>query len=374
MFSRLRLDFARVFLTVALGLLVSCGKPPGPAAPPGGMAMPVIAARVRRQALEEKLPLVGSLQAKEDIRVVSELDGRVVKIGFESGRTVEAGAPLFELDSRRQRALRDEARARLDLAVSELKRGEAMFQSKTIPPQELERLRAAHAAADAQLAAAAADLEDTVIEAPFRGAVSEREVSVGQFVRRGEELALLLQTDPLELVFQIPERHVGQIALGQAIELNTVARPGEPFAGEVGYISPKLDEDSRTLMVKAYLPNPDGKLRAGMFGTVELAFRALDSALILPETAVLMDADRVYVVGVDAEKKAFFRPVKTGIRLAGRIEIVEGLAEGDIVVIEGYQKLGPGSPVVFAPESAEHGVEDPPPAENPAPAAGDSKS
>jgi membrane fusion protein (multidrug efflux system) len=350
------------FLLVFVSLgLAGCGKPPGPQGPPEGMAMPVIAAKVKRQPLEERLPLVGSLQPKEDIRVLSETDARIEKIGFEPGQIVEAGAVLFELDARRQKAMLTEGEAKLGWAKSELKRGEELFSSKTIPEQEVERLRANLLGAEAQVQLLNAELQDLVIKAPFRGSVSDRQVSVGQFVRRGEELALLLQTDPLELVFQVPERYVGQIELGQRIQLGIVAYAGETFEGEVGYISPKLDETSRTLLVKVFLKNPDGRLRAGMFGSVDLSFRAKDEALILPQTAVLNDADRVYVVAVGADNKAAFKPVKTGLQLAGQVEIIEGLAEGDIVVIEGYQKLGPGSPVMFAPDSAKYGVEPTPP-------------
>lgn len=330
--------------------------------------MPVIAAMVQRKPLEERLPLVGSLQPKEDIRVLSETDARIERIGFEPGQTVEAGTVLFELDSRRQKAMLSEGEARLALARSELKRGEELLASKTIPEQEIERLRSAALAAEAQVTLQKAELDDLTIKAPFRGSVSDRQVSVGQFVRRGEELALLLQTDPLELVFQAPERYVGQIALGQRIQLGIVAYPNEKFEGEVGYVSPKLDETSRTLLVKVFLKNPDGRLKSGMFGSVELSFRARDEALILPQTAVLNDADRVYVVAVGADKKAVFKPVKTGLQLAGQVEILEGLAEGDIVVVEGYQKLGPGSPVMFAPDSAKYGVEpDPAPGAAPPP-------
>ncbi|MCB1088713.1 MAG: efflux RND transporter periplasmic adaptor subunit, partial [Verrucomicrobiae bacterium] len=337
-------------------LLASCGKPPGPQAPPGGMAMPVIAAKVQRKPLEENLPLVGSLQPKEDIRVLSETDARIESIDFTPGHIVEPGAMLFTLDSRRQRAMLAEGEAKLALAQSELKRGEELLASNTIPEQEIERLRASALAAEAQVKLLQAELEDTTIKAPFRGAVSDRQVSVGQFVRRGEELALLLQTDPLELVFQVPERFVGQIRMGQKIQFSIVAFPGETFEGEVGYISPKLDDTSRTLLVKVYLKNPESRLRSGMFGSVELKYRAKEDALIIPQSAILFDADRVYVVGVDAENKATFRPVKTGLQLAGQVEILDGLAEGDIVVVEGYQKLGPGSPVVFSPDSEKYGV------------------
>ncbi len=361
--------FRSLFWLVTATMLLSCGKPPGPEGPPPGMAMPVVVAPVKREPLEERIPMVGSLEPKEDIRVLSETSARIVKISFTPGTPVAPGDVLFELDSRKQKAMLAEGKAKLALTESELARGEELMAKKNIPAQEFDRLKAAKLQAEAQVASLEADLEDTIIRAPFAGSVSDRKVSIGQFVARGEELALLLQTDPLELVFQVPERYVGQISLGQTIRLNIVAYHGETFEGKVGYISPKLDETSRTLLVKVYLSNPEGRLRSGMFGTVDLLYRARENALTVPESAVLLDADRVYVVAVNAEKKAEFRPIKVGERLAGRVEILEGLAEGDLVVVEGYQKLGPGSAIAISADSAVHGVTpEPAPAPDAAPA------
>jgi membrane fusion protein, multidrug efflux system len=330
------------------------------------MAMPVVAARVERASLEEQIPLVGQLKAREEVSIVSEVDARVVEIGFEEGAPVEQGQTLYRLDSRKQDALVAEAQARLDLAQSELRRGRELLDRNTIPPQEFDRLQAAVLTAEAALLLATAGQEDTVISAPFPGTMAERIASPGQFVSRGSTLGTLTQLDPLELEFQIPERYVSQVAEGLVARLTTIAYPGEPFAAELSYIAPELATDSRTLTVKALIDNADGRLRPGMFGTIALIFSARDDALVVPESSLRYQGDLVFVTTVDADRLAAFQPVEVGLRLAGKAEILSGLAEGDIVVIEGFQKLGPGSPVSFAPASAQHGVDpDLPPVDSP---------
>lgn len=345
--------------------LAGCGRPPAGGGAPPDMAMPVVAAKVGREALEERLPLIGTLQAREEVRLISEVDARIEDIGFEEGTGVEAGTVLFEMDSRRQQARVADGEARHQLARMEMQRGKDLLDRQTIPPQEFDRLEAAFLSTEAELAQLRADLEDTRIVAPFAGVMTSRMVSVGQFISRGTEVAGLIQQDPLEVEFQVPERFVSQIAEGQRIRMRTVAYEDESFEGEVSYVAPRIDARSRSLEVKAVVDNADGRLRPGQFGTVELVFRSREDALVVPETAIRYQADSVFVTKVDEQRVVSFQPVKTGLRLEGRIEIIEGLEEGDVIVIEGFQKLGPGSKVMFAAGSAEHGIEpdaaEPPP-------------
>lgn len=350
-----------------LAATASCGRPPAGEGAPPDMAMPVVAAKVSRTALEERLPLIGSLRAREQVRLVSEVDARIVGIDFEEGALVAGESVLFEFDDRRQKARLADGEARYELAKSELSRGRELLERRTIPPQEFDRLQAAYLSAEAELSQLRADLEDTRIVAPFDGVMTSREASVGQFITRGSELAGLIQLDPLEVEFQVPERFASQIEPGQRIRMRTVAFGDEQFEGVVDYVAPRIDPRSRSLEVKASLPNPDGRLRPGQFGTIDLVFRSRDDALVIPETAVRHQAGSVFVTKVDDERRVSFQPVETGMRLEGRIEILDGLAEDDVIVIEGFQKLGPGSKVLFAAGSAEHGVE-PDPADAGAPA------
>lgn len=356
-------SFARPEITTLLCLvalvpwLSGCGRPPAAGGPPPDMAMPVVAAKVAREAVEERLPLVGTLVAREQVRLVSEVDARVESISFEEGEHVDEGTVLVQMDSRRQQARLADGEARYELARLELQRGRDLLERRTIPPQEFDRLQAAFLSVEAELAELKADLEDTRIAAPFEGVITTRLVSVGQFVSRGTEVAGLILMDPIELEFQVPERFANQIERGQQVRMRTVAEQNGSFEGEVFFLAPLIDERSRSLEVKALLDNSEGRLRPGQFGTVDLVFRSRDDALLVPETAIRYQGDLVFVTKVDEGRVVSFQPVRTGLKLEGRIEILEGLAEGDVVVIEGFQKLGPGSKVMFAAGSAEHGVE-----------------
>jgi membrane fusion protein (multidrug efflux system) len=144
--------------------------------------------------------------------------------------------------------------------------------------------------------------------------------------------------------FNVPERLVGQLSQGQEIHARVAAYPDEQFLGTVYFINPQVNPDTRTVLVKARLPNPDGKLRAGMFTNLDVVFRVREQAVVIPESALLLEGDHASVF-VAQNSTAQPRPVTTGVRLAGVLEILDGLAPGEIVIIEGTQKLSPGAPV-----------------------------
>ncbi len=337
-------------------LLTGCGKPPPPPGPPMGAPMPVVLARVEKKTVEERLPLVGSLANKEAVNLVSEVDGRVVEASFTEGAPVTAGQVLFRIDDRRQRARLAEAKARLDLAKAELLRGESLAKQNSLPEQELDRLKVNQRTAEAAVDLIQAELDDTTIKAPFDGVIAERLVSKGQFVARGEQLAQLGQADPLEVVFQVPERYAARVSLGQQIQMESVAHTGEKFIGKVSYLAPLMDAASRTLLVKADIENKQGRLRPGMFGSVELVFALDDAGLVIPESAIYYQGDASFVTAIDGERTASIRPVKISQRIAGQAKIAEGLKEGELVVAEGFQKVAPGGKVIALPGSEKYGV------------------
>lgn len=347
-----------VYCSLAL-LAAGCGKPPPPQGPPSGMPVPSIVGKATREKLEQRLPLVGSVRSKDKVRLQSETEGRVLAVKFTEGGMVKAGEVLFQVDQRRPLAQLAEATARVERARQDLARGEELLASKTIPPQEVDRLKEAALVATANLELARAAVEDTTITAPFNGVIGERAVSEGQFLSRGGELATLTRVDPLEIEFEVPERFVAGLAKGQKVSLAPAAWPGKVFAAEVNFLSPDLDPASRSLRVKAELANPDGALRPGMFGTVDLVFAVRESALVIPEGAIMQRGDQAMVIALGSENKAEFRQIKIGLRLAGKVEVIDGLKEGEMVVVEGHQKAGPGSTIIIMPGSAAHGVTPP---------------
>ncbi len=302
---------------------------------------------------------MGSLQAVDAVEIAAETEGRLIDIGFTEGGYVEKGDLLLKLDPEMPTARLKEAEARFRLAESELKRGRDLVESETISQQEFDRLVANQLQAEASLSAARRGLSDSTIVAPFSGMVGERRVSIGAIVSRGMPLTELVRLDPLEVEFHVPERYFSQLTLGLEVDVETVAHPNETFSATVSFVAPTLDLTTRTILVKATIPNSEGRLRPGMFGQALLSVRNAENALLIPEAAVITSVDGSTVAVLDDEDRVSFRPVTLGSRVPGRVEIVDGLEAGERVIVEGHQKVGPGSKVAISPDSSRFGIQAP---------------
>lgn len=331
-----------VGLTLAAG--AGCGKGGGPGGGPGGMAVHVVGFRAVEQPVEERVAVVGTLAANEFVDIRSEMDGAIEEIGFEEGQHVAAGDVLFRIDRIKLEASLAETEANLKLAETTLERYAALAESRAVSKQEVDQARAAFEARRASVQLMRAQWQDATVVAPFSGIVGVRLISLGQYVTKGQALTSVVDTDTMKAEFSIPERFLSQVAAGQAIEVQLAAYPGERFHGIVYFIDPRVSAETRTVLVKARLPNPDGRLRAGMFANLDLVLRMRKRAVVIPESALLLEGSQALVFVV-ADGKAQPRPVRLGVRLAGVVEIREGLLAGEVVLIEGTQKVGPGSPI-----------------------------
>ncbi|MGC9452118.1 MAG: efflux RND transporter periplasmic adaptor subunit [Oceanipulchritudo sp.] len=349
--------FTLFFLLAGLLALPGCGEKQENKAAGGGYPVSAVVAPVEKTALEEKIFLVGSLEAIDEVDLISEVDARVVELNFEEGETVQKGQLLIQLDARKLEASLAEMRSRYQLAKTDLDRAAILLERETISEQDYDQAEAEFDAARALLDLAEERLEDATIRAPFDGIMTERLISPGQYTSRGQKLASLVQMHPLDVEFNVPERYIGQLESGQRIEIGVEAYPEEAFEGEVVFISPRVDRASRTVLVKARVGNVDRRLKPGMFGNLELIFQARGEALVIPEAAISYTGDKATVVVMNAEGKAEFRPVEVGIRLAGKAEILSGLETGERVVVEGFQKMGPGTTVQVSIESRRYGIE-----------------
>jgi membrane fusion protein (multidrug efflux system) len=209
---------------------------------------------------------------------------------------------------------------------------------------QLEQIEATLKGNDARVAAARARVADTVIIAPFSGRVGLRRVSVGSLVSPGTVITTLDDTSTIKLDFAVSENYLPSLTVNLPISARSVAYPGRVFDGRVGSVDSRVDQSTRSIMVRALLPNRDGVLKPGMFMTVNLS-RGESDALVVPEEALVPEAGDVYVYVVKSGSTVEKRIVKTGQRRVGAVEIVAGLAAGDSVVIEGTQKLRDGAPV-----------------------------
>jgi len=317
-----------------------------------------VVARAERKAVEDRVVVVATLESKDAITVLSELDATVKEIGFSEGQAVQKGDTLILLDDVRTRAELNEAEAGFRLAELSYNRNKELLENQTVSQQEYDQAEASFYDRTATLELARDLHENTIISAPFDGRVGERAVSVGQFVTRGEQLTRLMSMNPLEMVFDVPERHAGKLKAGLGVTFTADAMQNESFSGRVTYIAPQVSPRTRSVRVKAEVSNDDGRLKPGMFGDLALVLASRDDAIVIPESSIKMMGDESMVVIVNSEGKAEFRPVRIGLRARGSAEIIEGMTAGELILVEGHQKVfGPGMAVVAAPESEAYGVD-----------------
>ncbi len=312
----------------------------------GGDAVPVITAPVRAQTFTDAYAALGSVRANEAVEIKSRIASAVTAIHFDEGQQVERGTLLVELDDREVAAELKMAQAALDKVRSQYRRSQSLRESRVVSEAELEELAADVRKAEADVAAAQARLDNCSIRAPIAGVVGLRHVSTGGLVSTDTMITTLDDTRQVKLDFAIPETFLAVIEKGMTVAASTMVYAGEIFTGTVSSIDSRIDPVTRSITVVATLPNDDGRLKPGMFMTVELQ-RERDNVLLIPEEALAPRSGRQFVYVV-ADGKAMEREVSLGVRAPGVVEVTAGVAAGDEVVIEGIQKVRNGAAVIVS--------------------------
>lgn len=330
---------------------VSGGQPPARGMLPAAHAqaagdndpIAVEVALVETGHMTQTIGAVGNLSSENAIMLRPEISGRIAEINFQEGGPVQKGQVLIRLDSAIAQAELDQAQASLNLANSQHRRAQELnrqgFISKQARDESASKLKVQQAAASL----ARAQLQKSAIVAPFDGLIGLREVSVGDYVSPGDALAPLESIDPLNVDFRVPEQFLSRVAVGTRIALRFDALPDDIREGVVGAISPLIDVNGRSILLRAKVPNADGTLRPGMFARVQLQF-ADKQALLVPEAAIAPASDMNYVFRLDGDR-AVRVGVMLGLRRAGKVEIVSGLEAGDRVLVSGLQKVFDGARV-----------------------------
>ncbi|MCC6672196.1 MAG: efflux RND transporter periplasmic adaptor subunit [Planctomycetes bacterium] len=389
-----------VLLACALAALAACrgggGQGPGPASRPSGPAVPVRVAKVAAGDLPRVAVVSGSLAAEDRVVLGMKIAGRLGAVPVDLGTRVAQGEPLarldtkdFELAVRQASAAVQAARARLglplegddDAIVAEdtavvrqaratrdetrtaRDRRRELYEQRLVPLSELEVAEAAHLVAESryqdaleeirtrqatlrerrvELAIAQQRLADSVLSAPFAGAVERRHALTGEYVAAGAPVVTLVRLHPLRLRLQVPERESAGVRVGQPIRLRVEGLERE-FTGRVARLSPAVSEGNRTLLVEGEVPNPEEILRPGAFARAEIVIDPAAKALLVPAAAVQSFAGVERVVLVIAGRAAD-RRVVTGRRTGQHLEVLQGLGDGDIVVLEPGSLSG-GQPV-----------------------------
>ncbi len=293
---------------------------------------------------------MGTIEANEIVEIKAETIGIVEEIVFEEGQDVAAGDVLIRLDRKKLESAMEESSANLRLSQSELVRNEQLYREELISRQEYDQSAARVETLSAVGELRKRELKDAQVLAPFAGVVGARNVSPGQVITREQTLTWLVDLDPVKVKFNVPERFLQVARKGQSVSIKVAAYSDRSFKGEVYFVAPFVDIETRNIEVKAMVPNPERLLIPGMFSNLELTLTIREEALVIPEMALFRtlegDMAMVYVVGAD--NVAEMRSIAIGERLPGKVEVLSGLELGELVITEGTQKIGPGAPVMIS--------------------------
>jgi membrane fusion protein (multidrug efflux system) len=333
-------------------------------------AMPpttVTAADVKPDTWGDSLTAPGSLEAVQGVTVAAETAGKVVKIAFEPGAVVAAGALLVQLDTSTEEAQLQAAEATAALARLNLERARELRQSNTNSQADLDAAEAQAKQAQAQADSIRAVIAKKTIRAPFAGRLGIRYVNLGQILREGDAISALQTLDPIYVNFSLPQQRLAQLARGTKVRVTSDAAPGQVFTGEINAINPEIDAATRNVRVQATLTNTGEMLRPGMFANVEIVLPTQARVLTIPVTAILYApyGDSVFVIDEKKdEQSGKLQQVlrQQFIRVGGSrgdfVNVLDGLKPGERVVSSGVFKLRPGTPVVIdnslAPDAQLH--------------------
>jgi len=306
------------------------------------------------------LTAVGSLKTPENVIISPKKAGIIDKIFVKEGDRVRKGQVLVQLNDVDARLQVERAEAKVQEAAFSLEGGrilllryQKLLEKKVIPQQTYDDIRLKVKVEEARLALAKAELNlasqnllDHRIISPIEGIVNLKIASLGEHVNVApkDEILSIVQMDPLELEFYIPENLVGKIRLGSAVQFMVEAFSEEKFLASLQFISPTADPSTRNVKIKALVRNPHYRLKPGFFAEVTFQTGTNPNALILPESALFSQEGRYFIFMV-RDEVAYRKEVEVGHRFDGKVEILKGIQKGERVVTAGHEQLTEGMKV-----------------------------
>lgn len=317
----------------------------------GGPPVETISAtEVTAEVWQPRIRTVGNLRAVRGVEIAPEVAGKIIDIPIESGASVEAGDILFRLESTIDQAQLRELQAEARLAEIERDRQRRLREQGVNSQADVDTAESRLDQAVARAEAAQARLDLKTLRAPFAGRTGIINPDVGEFVDAGMHLVTLQTLDPIFMDFSVPQQRIGELRIGQTVDLDVDAFPGVEFTGEVRAISPRIEQRTRNIPVRARITNPDELLRPGMFVNARLALDEEQNVRTVPQTAITFSpyGEMVFVVteseagNGETHLVAEQRFVNTGARRGDQIAITDGLEAGETVVTSGQIKLRDG--------------------------------
>jgi membrane fusion protein (multidrug efflux system) len=320
----------------------AAGRPAG-GGPGGGGPATVEVAKAEALTLTDDVQAVGSLKSAQGVMLRPEVAGRIAKLGFADGARVRRGQLLVQLDDTLQQAQIKQADAQASIARTNLQRSRELQAQGFVSQSAVDQNAAALQVADAQVSLAQAQAARMKVLAPFDGTAGLRLVDVGDYVKDGADIVNIEDLAALKVQFAVPERYVDRLRAGQAVELMVDALPGRKFKGRVEAVDSQVDANGRALQVLAKVDNTGALLKPGMFARPRVVFAVREGAVVVPEEALVPLGTRQLlfkvVDGANGQKVAQRLEAKVGLRLPGKVEILEGVKAGDNLVTAGHARL-----------------------------------
>jgi membrane fusion protein (multidrug efflux system) len=302
---------------------------------------------VTPRTFSDEIEVLGVAKGRQSVTLTAATTQLVDRVHFSDGQSVPRGAILVELKNTEQDASVAQAQAALVQADRAYQRYKTLGQQGWASKAQIDQFEAAYRSAQANVSVAKARQNDRTIRAPFAGVVGLSDVTPGALVNPGAPIVTLDDLSTVRVDFQVPERYLAQIHEGQAISAKVDAYPGEAIKGRIAKLDTRIDERTRAITARAEFPNPQRRLKPGMMVRVGVA-RGVRQGLSAPESAVSVQGDSAFVYDLHAmcqRTAAEQRPVVTGVRQDGFVEITDGVKAGDRIVADGLNKLQPGQPV-----------------------------
>jgi membrane fusion protein (multidrug efflux system) len=342
-----------------ISTLIGMGKAMQKAGPPPEVVSTAVS---QQKPWEANLSAVGSITAAKGVSVSNDAPGVVSRIRFESGASVTEGQILVELDTSVERAQLASARARMDLASITAGRSRSLVKSDAIPKSQLDTDEAQLKTATTDLGALQAQIDRKVVRAPFAGRLGIRAVNVGQYLNAGTTVTVLEAIDSVYVDFELPQQRLADVKVGMPVRVTIESADGPVQDGVIAAVDPEIDSTTRTIKLRATVPNKQERLRPGMFANVLVVLPKLDDRIIVPATALVHASygDSVFVVeskkddagsvinGADGKPAKLARQqfVRVGEARGDYVAILDGVSPGEELVSAGAFKLRNGSGIV----------------------------
>lgn len=339
--------FIILFLLVGLVVYIQWPK----AEPKEQQYQRIVSVKVTTAKLAEfkdSIEAIGTARANEQVLITSKSSDLVEQISFHDGQLVKQGDVLVRLNNQEELAKVSELEANLSESMAQLKRFQDLLYSKATSKSLVDQQEAKTKAIAAQLQSARTKLNDLSIKAPFDGVLGFREVSLGAYINTGSVITSLDDLSLIKVDFNLPERFLPTIKVGQTITALNLAYKNQQFIGNISSIDTRINPVTRTLKVRAKIPNENLALRPGMLLNIELV-RQVETLLQLPESAIIPIGDKHFIFVVNGENPAdqiaTRKSITIGRRLPGVVEVIEGVDPNELIVIEGALKLRDGAKV-----------------------------